>query len=246
MKAPLLAAAEKSRLDPYLPYGLSLSQNAGAIERVQGEVKRMLLGGRLHPGQKVPMDELASNLEVSRTPVREALRLLEGEGLVQALPNRGFIVRRTTVEEIEKLYEARLCIESHTIAAAFERRASDFLNDVRMLQDIYIRILKKSRNRRLGMVADKAFHLRISQQACNPILVECQSKIFDTIIFTRVLEGFSLTRSDEAVAEHEAIIAALNGTNAKKAREAVAANIMRGKDAIVAYLREQDLAATAM
>jgi len=237
----LLTAEDKARLDPYMPSGLIPSADAGASERVQGAVKRMLLDQQIHPGQKVPMDLVAQRLGISRTPVREALRLLEGEGLVRALPNRGFTVRVTTVAETAHLFDARLCIERFTAEAAFERRTDAFLRELRAIQRTYRRVLKGAMNRRLGMVADKAFHVRISTQAENPVLVDVQKTLFDRIIFTRVLDGFPLARSDAAIMEHERIIAALQASSRERVVEAVAANVINGRDAITAYLQEQEL-----
>jgi DNA-binding GntR family transcriptional regulator len=187
------------------------------------------------------MDIVAQRLGLSRTPVREALRLLEGEGLVRALPNRGFTVRVTTVAETAHLFDARLCIERFTAEVAFERRTDAFLRELCAIQRTYRRVLKGAMNRRLGMVADKAFHVRISAQAGNPVLIDVQKKLFDTIIFTRALDGFSLARSDTAIAEHERIVAALQGSSRERVVEAVAVNVIQGRDAIIAYLQEQEL-----
>jgi DNA-binding GntR family transcriptional regulator len=228
---------EWRRMLPYLPFGLSAPASAGPIARAQGALKHMLLVARLHPGQKVPMDDIADQLAISRTPVREALRLLEGEGLVRALPNRGFAVRVTSIEETAQLFDARSCLETFTAARAFELRDERFVRDLRAIQKTYRRILTGTMNRRFGMVVDKAFHTRISQQAGNPVLVDVQQKLFDVIIFTRALEGSSPERSKAAVAEHEDIIAALQGSKSQPFRDAVLANITNGRDAIIAFLR---------
>jgi DNA-binding GntR family transcriptional regulator len=160
---------------------------------------------------------------------------------VRALPNRGFTVRVTTVAETAHLFDARLCIERFTAEVAFERRTDAFLRELCAIQRTYRRVLKGAMNRRLGMVADKAFHVRISAQAGNPVLIDVQKKLFDTIIFTRALDGFSLARSDTAIAEHERIVAALQGSSRERVVEAVAVNVIQGRDAIIAYLQEQEL-----
>src|SRR3546814_17941432 len=72
------------------------------------------------------------------------------------------------------------------------------------------------------MLADKAFHVRISQQAGNPFLTALQVNVFDLIIFTRALEGFPLSRMEEAIAEHAAIVSAMGGSDAARVRRAAA------------------------
>jgi len=242
-----LPPEDSRKLEPYLPSGLVPSHDADAVARVQGEFKRRLLTQRLHPGEKVPLDDLAESLVLSRTPVREAMRALENQGLVVAIPNRGFAVRRIEVEEVANLYEARRCVEARTAEIAFVRRDGGFLEDLRALHDIYERVLSGAPNRRrLGMLADKAFHLRIAKQAGNPFLAELLANVFDRLIFTRSLEGFPLARMGEAIAEHAAVVAAFRGDCVEGARDAVIRNIENGGAAIVAYLREIENARIAI
>ena len=232
---------DAARLEPYLPYGLVLPEEAGAPERAEGAFKRMLLGNAIAPGQKVPLDAIAAGLGVSRTPVREAMRRLEAAGLVEALPNRGFVVRRTGIAATRQQFETRLCIEAFAAGRAFERRDDAFLRELAALQEIYRRTLSGAPGRRrLGMLADKAFHVRISQQAGNPFLTALQVNVFDLIIFTRALEGFPLSRMEEAIAEHDTIVDAMGGSDAARVRRAAARHVEKGAAAIVAYLEAQD------
>lgn len=249
---PQLSDEDFRRVQPYLPFGLALPPDADSIARVQGEFKRMVLGQRLHPGQKIPLDTIARNLGVSRTPVREGLRLLETEGLVTALPNRGFIVRSIGADEARQLYEARACIEGHVLPHALEQSDETFVRDVGRLNDTYRRSLGDSPSRRrLGMLADKAFHLRIAGQAGNEVLVEMLANVFDRLMFTRPLEGFPAERMREAMREHQAIVEGLRewknfGKRGNRVAEALAANIRNGGSAVVRYMRERDALSIAI
>jgi DNA-binding GntR family transcriptional regulator len=238
---PFISPEESRRLEPFLPFGLASGPEADSIARVQGEFKRMLLALKLHPGHKVPLDTLAASLGLSRTPVREAMRLLETEGLVTALPNRGFQVREIHADETAQLYEARSCLERYLAAQALERRDERFMREMRDLQALYERVLSDSpTRRRLGMLADKAFHLRIAQQAGNAFLADVLGNIFDRLIFTRPLEGFPLTRMNEALEEHREILAAMRAGSAGKVRTAVMANVRNGGNSIIKYMRERE------
>jgi len=249
---PLLSAQDFQRLLPYLPFGLALAADADPIARVQGEFKRMVLTQRLHPGQKVPLDTIARSLGVSRTPVREGLRLLETEGLVTALPNRGFIVRSIGADEAWQLYEARACIEAHVVAQALERSDEGFVRDVGRLNETYRRSLGDSPNRRrLGMLADKAFHLRIAGQAGNEVLVGMLANVFDRLMFTRPLEGFPAERMRDAIREHQAIVDGLRecssgGKGTSRVAAALIANIRNGGNAVVRYMRERETLSIAI
>ena len=228
------------RLEPYLPNGMAAGESGTPVERAAGYLARLVLSHRLTPGQKVPMDEIAGHIGASRTPVREALRLLETEGLVASLPNRGFILRRLDAREVADLYDARRCIEAFVAKQAFAKRAPGFIGDLGELHRIYEHLLRgPGDRRRLGMLVDKAFHVRIARQADNPHLTSLLANMFDRLILTRPIEDFPLDRMGEAVAEHSAMLAQFRSGDARGAEAAMMRNVHNGCAAIVAHMRSQ-------
>jgi DNA-binding GntR family transcriptional regulator len=91
--------------------------------------------------------------------------------------------------------------------------------------------------RRLGMLVDKAFHLRIAEQAGNNYLRGLLANIFDRLILTRPIEGFPTDRMPDAVAEHGDILSAFESGVARTVRQCVVRNIDNGSAAIVQHLR---------
>lgn len=233
-----IATHDFKRLEPYLPRGLVPAGALNLLDRAAGQLARMVLTQELNPGQKIPMDEIAEAIGASRTPVREALRLLETDGLVSQLPNRGFIVRRLDPEETEELYGARLCLEAHLAGEAMRRSDESFVQSLRDLHAMYQRVLGgPTDRRRLGMLVDKAFHLRIAEQAGNGYLRGLLANIFDRLILTRPIEGFPIHRTPIAVAEHGEILAAFESGVPEAASQSVVRNIENGSAAIVQHLR---------
>jgi DNA-binding GntR family transcriptional regulator len=225
------------RLERYLPRGLASGPSALPTDRAAGYLAQLVLSQRLVPGEKIPMDEIAERIGVSRTPVREALRLLETEGLVASLTNRGFVVRRLEAEDIGHLYDARACIEANMVRQAFTRRTRAFVQELKALHRIYASLLAGSGDRRrLGMVVDKAFHVRIAEQAANPYLTAMLANMFDRLILTRPLEDFPLHRMQEAVEEHAALTTAFEKGSARGVDEAMKRNVNNGGIAIVAHM----------
>jgi len=229
------------RLERFLPRGFTDRDSSNPLSRAAGRLAALVLTQQLHPGQKIPMDAIAGHIGASRTPVREALRLLETEGLVASVPNRGFVVPRLDPAQAGHLYQARACIECFTAREAFARRTRSFLQELRALHRVYARVLGgPTDRRRLGMLVDKAFHVRIAEQAGNPYLTAQLSNILDRLILTRPIEGFPANRMALAVREHAAVLAAFEGDDARGACEALAGNIERGGAAIVAHMRHLD------
>ena len=233
-----LSTEDFKRLQRYLPRGLVGADGDNLLERAAGHLARMVLTQEINPGQKIPMDQIAEAIGASRTPVREALRLLETDGLVSQLPNRGFIIRRLDPEQTEELYGARRCLEACLVEEAMRRSDEDFLRSLRALHDVYRRVLGgPADRRRLGMLVDKAFHLRIAEQAGNGYLRGLLANIFDRLILTRPIEGFPIHRTPVAVAEHGEILAAFESGVTRAARQAMVRNIDNGRAAIVQHLR---------
>lgn len=202
-----------------------------------GVLRDAIVSTELEPGRQISENELADKLGVSRTPVREALRKLETDGLVASLPNRGFIVRRMEARDVRDLYEARECIEAFCARTAAARRTAGFLNELRALHRMYAALLAgRGDRRRLGMLVDKAFHVRIAEQAGNPHLTALLSNMFDRLILTRPMEDFPLDRMGKAVAEHAEALAHLESGTPRAFEAAVARNIHDGGAAILSHM----------
>ncbi len=93
--------------------------------RVLGYIRNRIITGELVPGQKLNENELASHLEISRHPIREAFRVLESEQLVYSIPNKGAFVTKLSQDDLLELYQAREMIECHAIELLKRKKISD-------------------------------------------------------------------------------------------------------------------------
>ena len=101
-----------------------MKQPSGFLfHKVYNEIKQDIVSARLHPGEPLLEEDLAKRLRVSRTPIRDALRKLDHEGLVRIVPNKGAFVRVLTPRDIREIYEVREALESFAAAAkvAYDR-----------------------------------------------------------------------------------------------------------------------------
>jgi DNA-binding GntR family transcriptional regulator len=106
---------------------------ARSASTVAGEIIReAIVDGRLAPGQRLKEEEIARELGMSRTPVREALLLLQSDGLVESVPRRGATVRAYAVDDLDDVYELRAVLEGHAARRAATRVTPD---DVRRLEE---------------------------------------------------------------------------------------------------------------
>lgn len=98
-----------------------------AQEAVLAELRRLILEGELRPGSPIRQDAIANSLGVSRVPVREALKILEGEGQITYRPHRGYSVRELTRRDVHDIYRTRELLETEALHVGVPRLTTDDL-----------------------------------------------------------------------------------------------------------------------
>ena len=162
--------------------------------------------GDLRPGDRMLETELASRFGVSRTPIREAIRRLETDGLVVHKPRIGAVVRVLTQQEIVELYEMRIVLES-TAAQMAAKHCSNA--ETRTLHDLNDQMLAHSKDPFAVATLNRKFHTCIFNAARNRFLTQS----YNSLSYSLILLGKTTLETDERVqnvyAQHEAIIGAL-------------------------------------
>src|SRR5665647_3767585 len=127
-----------------------------AQEAVLGELRRFITTGRLRPGQKIIQDALSAQLGVSRVPLREALKILEGEGQVTYAAHRGYFVTELSLADLIEVYRIRDILETEAVTIAVPQMTAEDIHrlegaerDVRAAADIADVVAMTSANRRL-------------------------------------------------------------------------------------------------
>jgi DNA-binding GntR family transcriptional regulator len=126
-----------------------------ASQRIADHLRAAILGGVIGPGERVRQEEVAQRLGASRLPVREALRMLEAEGLVEHEPNKGARVPRLRADEVDVMYRMRERLEPLAITESIPHLTED---DLHRLDDIQTRIETDTPVGRF-LELDREFHL---------------------------------------------------------------------------------------
>jgi DNA-binding GntR family transcriptional regulator len=181
-----------------------------ATTRVYQHLKRAILE-QVHPGGTLLTEaEIADAVGVSRTPAREALLRLESEGLVALYPKRGALVLPVSAQEIDDVIEARTLVEVHAAGRVWPHRAA-LAADLEPLLAA-MREAAAAADPTAVMEADRAFHAAVVDAAGNRILADLYHRLRDRQMRMGVAAfRASPDRMRQAVAEHEALLAALRG-----------------------------------
>ncbi len=199
-------------------------------DHVYDEILESLMDGRLEPGASVSIDGTARELDVSPTPVREALARLEHTGLVRRVALKGYRVAPLfSSEDFAQLMEARLAIEPVTTRLACERMTPETLAALeRSIHNLATAQRGPSfAEFRDYFDADELFHRLIAENAGNPFMLAAYNALGGQVQRFRLFGGIGITDADHAISEHQAIFDALLSGDATLASEMMAAHVSK-------------------
>ncbi|MBR9857361.1 MAG: GntR family transcriptional regulator, partial [Gammaproteobacteria bacterium] len=188
-------------------------------------VRTMIIEGELKEGQRIHEPELCQQLDISRTPLREALKVLHSEGLVTIEPNRGAWVATITPEEIREHFE---------IISSLERRAAE-LTAVKVSESDLARLSKlqdklerhyQARERNEYFETNQHIHRLIIELAGNDTLTQLHHQLMNRVSRGRYLAIGMQHRWEESVEEHRALLDALRDHNAELAGRILAEHVL--------------------
>jgi len=205
-----------------------------AIEETYNKIKDMMYYSDLAPGQKLIYQELARRLNVSITPITQALNRLKDSNLVRYVPNRGYFVREITEEEVDELYDARAALETWLVPAVIKNLNSQNLREIKKSFRQYN---AESENHRLLIIKDAQFHLKIAELSNNRTICRLLTGILEEICIKYRPEYMGLERIGQAVQEHREILNALTKGDADAAIAAMIDHNQRGREHILLSLR---------
>lgn len=215
----------------------SAKQSGGAIERrslhlvVSDRVRDMIIEGQLPPGQKVPERELCEQLGVSRTPLREALKVLSQEGLIEPLPNRGSKVVEISDRTVEELFDVLAALEGQSGECACVNMTDAEIIEVRGIHNQMIMYFKN--NDLPGYFKlNRDIHNRIMAGSGNRALKKIYDGVASRIYHARYTANHSPARWSEAIAEHEQIMQLLEARDGARLGQLLRQHVRNKREAL--------------
>jgi DNA-binding GntR family transcriptional regulator len=218
-----------------------LGGNAGArtlADRAFATLHEAILVGRLEPGRRLPIEELASALDMSPMPVREALRRLDAVGLVEHVPHRGARVTRLSVADVVEIYEARLALEPLAVRHAAERLSEEDGERARTAFDALAKVARRTTAR--TWPAHTEFHFALYRAARSRWLMRLILPLWESAERYR-MATWPKGRLDIRQDEHEAILDAVLAGKADKAARLMHDHLATTANELAARLGEGDL-----
>lgn len=174
--------------------------------------------GQLRPGDRLLETDLARQFGVSRTPIREAIRRLEAEGIVEHRPRVGAVVRTLGQQEIVELYEMRIVLETTAATMAAKHAAAA---EIRALESLNTDMQAAAKDPTKVAILNRRFHRCIMQAARNQFLSHSYHALSHALILLGKTTLETPARVATVASQHAQIIAALKAADPKRAAEAM-------------------------
>ena len=215
---------------------------------VAAQIRTDIIQGRLEPGAKLREVALAEHYEVSRIPIREALRALEADGLVESRKYSGSVVAPSPVEDAEDLFEIRIVLESATAKRAARRAAelsaggdhdakwSEIRAEINEILEAGDAVIAEERFEDLA-VLNMRFHFAVAELSGSLSFISLLRQISGKIEWLYSLN--LMRRGPQAWPEHREIIAAIDAGQVEQAAEAMARHVRRSRDSYFAMMSDR-------
>ncbi|QXJ24273.1 GntR family transcriptional regulator [Actinomadura graeca] len=188
-----------------------------AQEFVLTELRRAITTGRFRPGTPVRQDAIAEEFGVSRVPLREALKTLQGEGLVGYRAHRGYFVEELSLDDLREVYRIRELLEGEAIRKAVTRLTPERLQELERAQDEVERAAADMDVLTMA-AANRNFHMTLFECAGMPRLTRLIATLWDATDAYRSIYYAEDDNRERVIAEHQATLDALRRRDAEEAR----------------------------
>ena len=212
-----------------------------SAERVYDDLRAAIIGGEYAPGERLRAEALAARFGTSRTPVREALMLLEGDGLVEIEPRRGAVVRSFDPADLVDLYEVRALLEARAAGLAAARIAPA---DLALLEATCERVEGLTGNgaRTIDtlIATNEDFHRILIEAAGSPRLSAALRTVAGSPRPFKTVFGNDASARARSLAAHREIIAGLRAGSSDRAESAMRLHVLNARDFLTEVMRERD------
>lgn len=203
------------------------------VAALTAELRAQIISGALRPGEPLRQELLADRFATSRMPIREALRVLEGEGLVVLVPHKGAAVAPLDPAELEEVYEMRVAAETLALRRAIPELSNAQIDRAGRIQDR----AEASAMGEFGTL-NKAFHMALYAPCGRPRLLAHVAGLIDVADRYLTFTAGSLDYRDRSHREHRDLLAACRARDEAAAADLLGRHIAEAGQTLLRYLRD--------
>ncbi|WP_395548942.1 MULTISPECIES: GntR family transcriptional regulator [unclassified Lacrimispora] len=202
-------------------------------------LRQAILKGELAPGERLMEIQLAERLGVSRTPIREAIRKLELEGLVLMIPRKGAEVAKISEKSLRDVLEVRRSLEELAIELACQRMTSEAVEELEKKQEEFKEAVEQGNPMEIAET-DEAYHDVIYKGTCNDRLVQMINNLREQMYRYRLEYIKDEDKRQILLLEHDNILRAVRQRKVQEAKEAMREHIDNQEITVSKNIKEQE------
>ncbi len=213
-------------------FNINMQEHKPLRELVYEELRKLITTGQIKPGTRMMEIDIAESMGVSRTPVREAIRQLEKDNLVNIEPRRGAYVSDISTKDIEDMLLVRKPLEGLATQLAAVNMSDEQIEELTEMKERYETAFKNGESEEL-IELDTRFHSLISEGSGNSYLISVLHDMQDQVLRFRYIYFKSQKRAEDVIADHDNILESIRSRNSEKAMEYAVKHIDRLRTAII-------------
>ncbi len=215
---------------------------ATSVDKAYIAIRDGIVRGEFAPGSHLTAQDLAAASGLSRTPVREAMRRLHAEGLIEFIPHRGAFVTRVDEDEIHNIYELRVTLEGYAAAAAARHVTLEQLDELQTLAVEMREIVEQRSEAAIELLAEKnnRFHKLIVVASHNSRLHAALASIVEMPLVLRTFRRYDFNALRRSASQHLELVAALGAHDSDWARSVMASHILSAQHVLLRQLDEAE------
>lgn len=200
-------------------------------QEIANNLRAMIMSGELKEGDKIKEKELCDMMGISKTPLREALRVLSAEGLIRLIPNRGSYVTTPTFEEIKEMFDVMSVLEGVCARTAAEKMGS---KDFSKLEKLHNKLEENFRRRDpKGYIhQNNSYHALVQELAGNKTLNQIVNGLRQKILLYRFQSLNLPERFEQSIREHRDLLAAFRNRDPEKAEKLMKSHLKKQCEAL--------------
>ena len=200
-------------------------------EEIANNLREMIMSGELREGDKIKENELCELMDISKTPLREALRVLSAEGLIRLIPNRGSYVTTPTFKEIKEMFDVMSVLEGVCARTATEKMSNI---DYEKLKKIHLQLEENFRlkNQKNYIRNNNKYHSFVQELAGNKTLNQIVNGLRQKILLYRYKSLNLSGRFEQSIQEHRDLLEAFRKRDAEKAELLMKSHMKKQSEAL--------------
>ncbi len=205
-----------------------------AVDKAYETVRSGIIAGRYLAGARLTEQEIATTVGVSRTPVREALRRLDAEGLVEFTPNLGAVVTTWSEADSDEVFDLRSMLESYGARRATIRATPEQISELRQLAETQYRESVERRTGYLERIADlnSQFHRRLQEAAASARLSRALAALIEAPLMMRTFQMYTPEDLQRSAQHHLEVVRALEARDPEWAAAVMLSHIHAARGAL--------------